>query len=166
MNVLRKIDIAILGLSLVVLFSFVGYVNPQVIAPLNNYETINSTVLFSIDKADYLLIDDNEEFTSPERYDVVDGLKLELEPGEYYWKVVGVFGSEVRTLKINSVVSLEISENAEGEFDVENVGNVRLNVDVYDGEDLIDQKNINVGDSEVSDVEGDEIKFEGSMSDE
>jgi hypothetical protein len=132
----------------------VGYVSPLVIAPLDEYESNDGDVLFVIEKADVLMIDDNIEFSSPDEYNIEDGLEIGLEPGEYYWKAVGVLGSEVRTLKINSVVSLELVKVDEG-FGVVNVGNVGLNVDVYDGDELVDQVKVGVGD--VTKTDGDKI---------
>ena len=138
-----QVDLVLVIVSVVVLIGLVGYARPLVIAPLDDYES-SGEVLFLIEKADYLLVDDNVDFTTPERYDVVDGMEIELVPGEYYWKAVGVFGSEVRTFTINSVVSLELRETEDG-FGVVNGGNVGLNVDVYDGLELVEQRKLEVG---------------------
>ena len=156
MDRVYKIDLVLVVVSLVVLMGLVGYARPLVIAPLDDYES-SGEVLFLIEKADYLLVDDNVDFTTPERYEVRDGLEIELIPGEYYWKAVGVFGSNVRTLTINSVVSLELRE-VDGGFGVVNGGNVRLNVDVYDGDELIERKKLGIGD-----VVGGGDKFVGGM---
>ena len=147
-----KFDLVLIGISLVALIIVVGYASPMVIAPIDEYESSDGNVLFEIEKADVLMIDDNVEFSSPDEYGVEDGLKIRLEPGEYYWKAVGVLGSEVRTLKINSVVDLELVKISDG-FGVVNSGNVRLNVDVYDGDELVDKVKLEVG--EVSDSDGD-----------
>jgi len=126
-----------------VLIGLVGYARPLVIAPLDDYES-SGEILFLIEKADYLLVDDNVDFTTPDRYEVRDGMEVELVPGTYYWKAVGVFGSKVRTLTINSVVNLELRE-VDGGFGVVNGGNIRLNVDVYDGTELVEKKKLGVG---------------------
>ena len=156
MENIMKFDLALVGISLVALIFVVGYVSPLVIAPLDEYES-DGDVLFVIEKADVLLIDDNVEFSSPDEYNIEDGLKIRLEPGEYYWKAVGVLKSEVRTLTIKSIVDLELVK-VDGGFGVVNSGNVGLNVDVYDGDELVDKVKLGVG--EVS-SEGD--KFEGGM---
>jgi hypothetical protein len=43
----------------------IGYSTPNVISPIDNYETINSSILFSIENADYLYIYKNINFTNP-----------------------------------------------------------------------------------------------------
>ena len=144
MEIGYKIDLVLAIVSLVVLIGLVGYARPLVILPLDDYES-SGEVLFSIEKADYLLVDDNIDFTTPDRYGVVDGLKIDLVPGKYYWKAVGVLDGDIRTLMINSKVSLEIRETDDG-YGVVNGGNVRLNVDVYEGDELIEKKKLGVGD--------------------
>ena len=156
MDSVYKFDLVLVGISLVALIIVVGYVSPLVIAPIDDYES-DGDVLFVIEKADVLLIDDNVEFSSPDEYGIEDGLEIRLEPGEYYWKAVGALASDVRSLMIKSVVSLEFVE-VDGGFGVVNSGNVRLNVDVYDGGELIDKVKLGVGD-----VSGEGDKFEGGM---
>lgn len=153
-----KIDLAIVLASVFVLMGLVGYAQPLVIAPLDEYESVVGDVLFSFERADVLLIDDNMDFSTPRKYEVSDGLRVRLEPGVYYWKVSGVLGSEVRTLTINSVVDLELVEREDG-FGVVNAGNVRLNVDVFDGGELVERKKLGVGDV----AEGGD-KFVGGMA--
>jgi hypothetical protein len=139
-----KIDVVIVIISIVVLIGLVGYAQPLVIGPLDEYESLDGNVLFEFQRADVLLIDDNIDFTTPDEYRVHDGLKVNLEPGVYYWKVSGVLGSEIRTLTIMSKVELVLVET-DGGFGVTNAGNVRLNVDVYDKEELIGKKRLEVG---------------------
>ena len=154
-----KIDLVVIGVSVLVLLVLFGYSRPLVIAPIDEYESVNGEVLFSFERADVLLVDDNSDFTSPDEYRVVDGERVNLEPGVYYWKVSGVLGSEVRTLTILSRVELELVEK-DGEMAVVNAGNVRLNVDVYDGEELVDKMKLDKGDASI--VEGeDSVKIVG-----
>ena len=56
METIYKIDLVLIVVSLVVLIGVVGYVNPLVVAPLDDYETSETEILFSIEKADVLLI--------------------------------------------------------------------------------------------------------------
>jgi hypothetical protein len=144
MEIKYKIDFVVILFSTIILIFLVGYSRPLVIAPIENFETTDNEILFSIEKASKLIIDDNIEFTTPEEYDVVDGLALELKPGKYYWKVVGLTSSEVRTLIIESEVNLKLVEDEEG-YSVVNAGNVRLFVDVYDGEELMSEEELKVG---------------------
>ena len=62
------IDVILIVGSIFVLIMLVGYSRPLVIAPLSDYETNQTSVLFSIEKAEKLLIDDNIDFTSPEEF--------------------------------------------------------------------------------------------------
>ena len=162
LKTIYKIDLAVIVGSLIVLMALVGYMQPMVIAPLDDYASTETEVLFSIEKAESLLIDDNFDFTSPEEYAVGDRLKINLKPGTYYWKAVGVVDSEVRTLTIRSEVNLELREIEGNGYGVVNAGNVRLNVEVYNGTQLVDKVKLGVGDE--AGVEGDKII--GGMEDE
>jgi hypothetical protein len=158
MENIYKIDIVLVVISLVVLIGVVGYVNPLVVSPLDDYETSDTEILFSIENAEVLLVDDNLDFTTPDRYQLKDGLKINLKPGRYYWKAVGVLESSPRTLTINSEVDLRLKFDGEG-YSVLNAGNVRLNVDVYNGMELVDKVKVGVGDD--AEVSGD--KFVGGQ---
>lgn len=133
------IDLVVIVGTLFGLIWLVGYSTPRVISPIDNYETINSNILFSIDNADSLYIDKNINFTHPMEVDLREGVKIELEPGVYYWKAVGVRQSEIRTLTINSLVALRLDKTDEG-FNVVNSGNVNLNVEVYNDSELIEER--------------------------
>ena len=135
----------------------VGYVQPLVIAPLDEFETTNTSILFSIEKAEVILIDDNPGFTSPEEIRVEDNLVINLKPGIYYWKAVGVLRTEIRTLTINSEVNLKL-KNLGDNYGIVNAGNTRLDVDVYNGTALV--KSIKLDIDEEKKVSG--TKFVGS----
>jgi hypothetical protein len=160
MQLIYKIDMVILGISFFSLMAIIGYASPLVIAPANNFQTSESEILFNIENADILLIDDSMEFTTPDEYMLKEGLKLNLEPGTYYWKVKGILGSEIRTLTVNSKIDLQLRRKGEG-YEVFNIGNVRLDVEVYNGTSLIEKRKVEVG----AGVEGGN-KFIGEMSDE
>ena len=150
MENIYKIDLVLIVVSLAVLIGVVGYINPLVVAPLDDYETSETEILFSIEKADVLLVDDNIDFTTPDEYSLEDGLKINLKPGKYYWKAVGVLESDVRTLTINSEIDLRLEFDGEG-YSVVNAGNVRLNVDVYNGTELVDKVKVGInGETVVS----------------
>jgi len=159
MEKIYKIDLVLVIVSLVVLIVLVGYARPMVIAPLDGYES-SGNVLFSIENAGDLLIDDNMEFTTPDRYAVEDGMEINLMPGIYYWKAVGTLSGDVRILTINSEVNLELRRDGE-DYSVVNAGNVRLNVDVYNGTDLVDKVKVDVGEG----ADGGD-KYIGGMDDE
>lgn len=151
-----KIDFVIVVLTLVSLFAVGGFVQPLVIAPLNELETTNTKILFSIEKADVLMIDDNIDFSTPTKYVMKDGLKIDLSPGKYYWKAVGIASSEIRTLTIKSQVNLELREFEEDEFSVVNVGNVVLDVEVYNGDEFVENVRLGVNEetNNIKDIKG------------
>ena len=153
-----KIDLALIGFSVVILLLLVGYARPLVIAPLNKYSSTDGKVLFLIKKANVIYIDDNSDFTSPNKYLVNNGTRINLEPGKYYWKAVGVFGSKIRTLTIKSEVNFRLVKVGK-DFGVVNDGNVGLNVDVYNGTKLV--KKIKLGIGDISKANG--TKFVGGM---
>jgi len=144
-SLVAKIDLIVVLISVFILMGVVGYARPLVIAPIDEYVSVDREVLFEFERVDVLLVDDNMDFTTPDEYVVRDGLELELEPGVYYWKVKGVSVSEIRKLTVNSRVELGLVESEEG-IAVVNIGNVVLNVDVYDGEELIGRRKLGVGD--------------------
>ena len=157
-NILVIDAILIIG-SLLIVAGFVGYARPLIIAPLDDYKTFSNSILFEFEKADVVLIDDNLEFSSPEEIHVKDNIIVNLEPGIYYWKVVGALNSEVRQFTIESEVDLRIKESFDGMYEVVNSGNTRLNVDVYDHGILSGKIVLDVDDKK--EVDGD--KFIGGM---
>ena len=159
MEKIYKIDLVVIIGSVIILMALVGYMRPMVIAPLDDYETSETQILFSIEKAERILIDDNSDFTTPEEYSVKDGLKIDLTPGVYYWKAVGVLGTKIRTLTIKSEVSLELREIEGNGYGIFNAGNTRLNVDVYNGTSLVSK--VKLGVSDEAEAEGD--KFIGGL---
>lgn len=155
------IDAAVLAGSLIVVMAFMNYVQPQILAPLDNEITYNSSVLFSFAKADVIYIDDNLEFSSPEEIYVKDNIIVNLEPGAYYWKIKGVKESEVRELTIISKIDLRLRE-AEGMYEVVNAGNTLLDVATYDKGKLIG--NVTLGIDKSANASGEEIKFIGRQN--
>ena len=152
------IDMALIVGTLFVIIAIVGYSTPLVISPINNLNTTTSEILFSIKNADTLLIDDNMNFSSPEKHKLTDKLELRLEPGIYYWKAVGILQSEIRTLTIETAIILELRQNKDG-YNVVNAGNVALNVDVYNQTQLVDQLEL----SPAEETKSNGNKFEGEM---
>ena len=144
MNLIHKIDFALIFLSVFGMIFMVGYISPMIISPIDGFKTSNSEILFSIDKADYLLIDDNFEFTTPDKYPLTEGTKINLQAGKYFWKAVGVLDSEVRTITIESEVNLQLKKMPDENYGVFNAGNVNLNVEVYNGTNLVETKKLSV----------------------
>jgi len=155
-----KIDFMLVVGTVLVFASLMYYAQPLVIAPLDNLETTNTSILFSFDKADVILIDDNIEFTSPERIYAENNLVINFKPGKYYWKLQGLMSSEVRNLTINSEVSLILTE-LQNEYLLSNAGNVPLKVEVYEGEQ--NKNNLSLIVDEEKNVSG--TKFIGEQND-
>jgi len=136
-KIIYGIDLLFLVGTLLTLFFLVGYVRPLVIAPINNLETSNSSVLFTFEKGSIVLIDDNLNFSSPDKIYAEDNLVINLKPGIYYWKVSGITDSQIRTLTIISQIDLRLRESENG-VEVVNSGNEELSVEVYEKEKLVD----------------------------
>lgn len=140
------------------MFFIIGYTSPLVIGPLDDLNTTNTAVLFEFEKAGAILIDDNPSFTSPEKIYTENNLVINLKPGVYYWKVEGVFPSEIRKLTIESEIELKLREKSgEEKYEIVNAGNTELNIDIYDNEKFTGSIILEVDDSKS--VEG--TKFIG-----
>ena len=160
---LMMMDIILVGLSLVLVLGFVGYARPLAIAPLEGLVTSESAILFEFDKADLILLDDNSDFSSPEEIYVENNLVINLEPGNYYWKASGLGNSEARRLTIRDVVALQLKESSqEGKYDLINVGNTFLDVQIYENGSLTGSKKLAIDQAILA--SGDE--FRGGKIDE
>lgn len=162
MKNIYKIDFVVIVFSLVALMFVVGYARPLIISPLDNLKTTETEILFSIQNANKVLIDDNIEFTTPTEYLVSEGTKISLSPGKYYWKAVGVTQTPIKTLDIVSKINLELVKIDEENYGIVNSGNVKLNIDIYNGSELVESKELGVG--SLSEFSGDKIT--GEMKDE
>lgn len=163
-NKIHIIDTTIVVSTLIIFLSmviYVGYLNPLAIAPSNDFVTGDTSVLFSFENADSILIDDNPEFTSPEKINVKDSLVVRLAPGTYYWKIESITRNEIRKLTILSEIGLKLKKSEWG-YEVVNSGNVELNVEIYDNETLTDEIILKVYES--GNVSG--TKFIGGLADE
>lgn len=129
------------------------FARPLLGAPEDGFTTTGA-VLFTFEKGDMLLIDDNLEFSSPQRIPVQDRALITLEPGTYYWKVEGVLPSEIREITVASLVELRVRKSGEG-YAITNGGNSRLNVDVYDQGTLTGK--VVLSPDETQDEEGDQF---------
>ena len=143
------IDLVLIGGLLLSVLGVVGYAQPLVIAPLDGLVTNESDVVFSFERGQRVLVDDNLEFSSPEIYEVEEGGVITLDPGRWYWRVEGAKVSKVRSLTIQGIVALEIRSDGEG-YDVVNVGNTRLLVEVYDGTEKVDELRVASGESRAA----------------
>lgn len=139
------VDILLVGAILLTALWLIGYTNPKIISPIDNFVTEKNSVLFSISSVEYILIDDNLDFSSPETVYVKDNAKITLEPGTYYWKIKDNNISEIRTLTILSKIDLGVVSSGDY-YNIVNYGNINLNVEVYN-------ENTKVGDFELGVLE-------------
>ena len=119
----------VVGTLALVVWAFL-YSTPLLNTPTDGV-VATGAVLFSFERGDFLLIDDNPDFSSPQRISVRDRALITLEPGTYYWMVEGVLPSEIRQITVESVIDLQVRASESG-YDITNAGDARLNVDVYD----------------------------------
>jgi hypothetical protein len=129
-NKIYIIDMAVVSVTVMAVLVLVGYTTPAVIAPLGEFNTTNSSVLFEFKNADTILISDNPEFRLPLTLHAEDNLVVSLKPGTYFWKIKGVRESEVRKFTIVSDVDLRLEKRGEG-YAVTNAGNVPLSVQAF-----------------------------------
>jgi hypothetical protein len=159
-NHLKIIDSILIIGTVLFLASFAVYARPLVIAPLNNLQTTNNSVLFEFERGHVILIDDNIDFTSPQRINAEDNLVINLKPGKYYWKIEGIAYSEIRELTILSEVNLKLKK-VDDVYKIVNAGNVKLSVEIYDNNSLIDNVVLDV--DEEQNISGE--KFVGGEYD-
>ena len=136
---IKIIDYVLIAGTVFVLIGIVFQLNnskgePIALSPENGALLNDREILFEFENAHAILIDDNVEFSSPQKYDARNNFIINLKPWKYYWKLVGNGISEIRQFSIESEVSLQVkkSENKEGIFNVVNVGTESLEVEVFE----------------------------------
>ncbi len=163
----KVVDMVLVVGSILILLGTLSYYEGLIgqqsvsLSPLDGFQTENRFVLFEFENAKTILIDDNIEFSSPEKYNVKNNFVINLKPGKYYWKLEGnkensgnwgTFSpespmdisersdlinrnihkeSEIRQFTIESEVSLKLRDKGEGKYEIVNAGNENLDVDVY-----------------------------------
>lgn len=145
------IDITLGIAALVGLLLLIGYSTPNVIySPSDGSEIDSTNVLFSIKNAEYIMISQDENFTEKQIYGLEDGTSITLEPGFYYWKAKGSRETKVSTFTIRDSVILDLIEE-NGEYLLINGGTNNLNVEVYNGSELVEELNLKVGEESQAD---------------
>lgn len=133
---IKIIDMALIFATVLFLAGSFNYAHPLIISPVNNFETTNGSVLFEFERGNVVLIDDNLEFSSPEKIVAEDNLIINLKPGKYYWKLEGILDSNVREFTILSEINLKLKK-LEDKYQIVNAGNVQLDVDIYENKSLV-----------------------------
>ena len=78
-----------------------------------------------------IVIDDNEDFSSPEIINLKGKeykFNKNLDLGNYFWKIKGIYETRPREFNITSEVAVKLYQDEE--LKLENDGNTRLNVTV------------------------------------
>jgi hypothetical protein len=103
-----------------------------------------SEVVFSFERGERVLVDDNLLFSSPEIF--LAGDIVALNPGTWYWMAEGALGLEgdVRSVTVQELVALEMRASGEG-YEMVNVGNTKLRVGVYANETLVEERVVDTG---------------------
>lgn len=107
---------------------FMTFIVPKLDYPFNGAVLNGDGVSFSFKHANVILLDDNEDFSSPKKINASDlqiGRVL-FEPGTYYWKAVGVVESSPKMFIVPSTVGLEYDSN---NSTIRNVGDVDLEIE-------------------------------------
>ena len=129
--------ILILG-SLISVFFVVGYTQPLAIAPLKE----SGSLMFTLPKVDYLLIDEDIKFGSPVALFI--GENLNLVPGRYYVKIDSNESIEIREIKAETDISLQLNKIDSNSVGVFNVGKNVLKVETYKVGTLINSSRVYV----------------------
>jgi len=139
-NILIIDAILLIGI-LTLIFVLVGYSQPLAIAPLPS-ESRAESLLFYLPKTDFVLIDDNSRFDSPDNLFIGD--RISLESGKYFIKFFDGLKSEIRVIEteIDVVLEFRLVDDKVGVF---NVGERALGVETYDKGTLVDSSLAYIG---------------------
>jgi hypothetical protein len=119
------IDAVLIIGSLLVIAGIVGYTQAFAVAPLEDIDS----VIFVLNNVEYLFIDDNLDFLSPELINLNEDVLVSLPSGHYYFKIIGE-RNEIRelTFEFDIDILFDLSDN---EIKVINYGSKNLDVSVY-----------------------------------
>lgn len=137
------IDLILVLGSLLAVFFTVGYTQPLVIGPLSDSQ---ESLMFVFPASDYLLLDDNIKFDSPQTFFVDDSLNL--KSGRYYIKSISGLSSEVREIKSEIDLVLQIRKLQDESLGVFNVGESRLQLETYEVGTLVNSSLVGSGGNE------------------
>jgi len=122
-----KTILIIEGVFLVLALSYLFFSTaPRQIYPLQGMSVSEQDFSFEIENSGEIMLSKDETF---ENYVLLkEGEEITLPPGIYFWKVRNGFReSEIKNFTIESRAGLNIKERG-GKYEIENSGNVDLNV--------------------------------------
>ena len=156
---IKIIDMVLIFGTIIFLAGFVNYAQPLIISPIDNLETTNGAVLSEFERGNIILIDDNLEFSSPQKIHAEDNLIINLKQGKYYWKIEGILNSKIREFTILSEVNLKLKK-VDDKYRIVNAGNVELDVEIYEDKSFVGNVILDMDESE--EVSG--TKFVGKQN--
>jgi hypothetical protein len=127
-KMIQRIDIIIVAVTALTLVLAAIFAGGRI---LGTREISSSAVLFKFKTGDTILIDDNPNFSSPEKVEVKNDMLISMSKGTYYWKINLEDESKTIQFTNNEEVGFKIRKSDEG-YEVVNAGNNSLNVDVYE----------------------------------
>lgn len=127
------IDAILIAGVLISVFLLVGYSRPMAIATLSSEE---SNLVFTIPVTDYILIDSNTRFDSPQTLFL--GQTFHFEPGNYFIKFFDGTRSEIREINFELAVDLEFRSLDSKNAGLFNIGDNNLLINTYDTGSLVD----------------------------
>ncbi|HLD55042.1 MAG TPA: hypothetical protein VJB35_02155 [Candidatus Nanoarchaeia archaeon] len=152
-NILIFEGIFIIGILIYLFFSTA----PKQVYPLSGMTISDPDFKFEIENAKKVILSTNENLSNP--IILSENTEITLPPGVYYWKVQDdLRESEIKNFTIESNVALNLREKNEN-YELENKGNVDLNVSKKTGSLFTSDIVINVGGSQ--EVEKDNSTYEG-----
>jgi hypothetical protein len=114
---LWAIDAMIILGTLVALGLIVNYAISEKIA-FSPEEAERTDTLFRLEGVDEISLDDNSQFRSPEKIEIVDGERIELRRGNYYLKTVHGDREEIRTIETEEDIVFVLEKNVDGSISV------------------------------------------------
>lgn len=142
-----KIILIIEALFLVGLLAFLFfYTSPKQIYPLHGMTISNQDFLFEIENSNEVVVSTDAGFTN--YITLKEGEEITLPPGTYFWKVLGTLReSDVRNFTLESELALILRER-EGMYEIQNSGNVDMNLTKTQGGKIMLARILSIGDSE------------------
>lgn len=113
-------------------FLLIGYSRPLVIAPLSSEQ---GNILFNLPNVDYILIDSTSAFDSPDT--IFLDKPFDLEKGRYFLKFFYGAKSEIREIRFELDVRLELRNIDSNNSGIFNIGQNDLNIDTYNTGSLV-----------------------------
>ena len=129
------------AIILILIIGGLFLLTPKIIGTISK----DRLTFFKFTNAYAILIDDNPDFSSPKE---VTEEAMKLNPGQYYWKAIGVLGeSEMGNFSIDSEVIVNMRIDREN-ITIHNKGNVPINVEESAGQIIFGNMIIDINEKE------------------